>query len=453
MLIKLRRTVIILGLIVLHISMNNPLSAQLKVEGEGEDVLIKNATILTVTKGTIENGSILIHGGKIKTVGTDVTAPDRARVIDATGRFVMPGIIDSHSHMGIEGGINEATGQVTPEVSIQDVIRHDDISFHRALAGGVTAINTLHGSANVIGGRNAIIKLKFGKPAEELFIPGAKQLIKFALGENPKKSNVPVSPSGRKFPASRMGIEFTLREAFTQAQEYMRKWDEYELKRKGKIKRNKWEKKLGPIPPKRNLRLETLAGILRGELGIICHAYRADEMLMMMELGDEMGFKVGSFEHCLEGYMIADEMATHGVVASIFADSWAYKMEAFDAIPYNAALLTERGVTVTINSDSNERVRRLYQEAAKTMKYGGLSETDALKTVTLNPAKMLGIEDRVGSIEVGKDADLAIFNGHPFSVYSKVEMTLIEGEIYFDLSTTETTEKVLLEAEKEQTDH
>lgn len=352
MLDKRKQTVVIIGLIVLLFSMSQFLLAQLKVEGEGEDLLIKNGTILTVTRGTIENGSILIQGGKIKAVGTNVAAPDRVRVIDAKGRFVMPGIIDSHSHMGIEGGINEATGQVTPEVNIQEVVQHDDISFQRALAGGVTAINTLHGSANVIGGRNAVLKLKFGKPVEELFIPGAKQLIKFALGENPKKSNVPVSPSGRKFPASRMGIEFTLRDAFTQAKEYMRKWDEYELKKRGKIKKNKWEKKAGFMPPGRDLRLETLAGILRGELGIICHAYRADEMLMIMKLGDEIGFKVGSFEHCLEGYRIADEMAQHGVIASIFADSWSYKMEAFEAIPYNAAILAERGVIVTCNSES-----------------------------------------------------------------------------------------------------
>lgn len=442
----LKRTITALVQVILCVWLFSPVSGQLRVEGEG--LLIKNATILTVTQGTIEKGSILILRGKIKAVGKDVEVPDAVRVIDATGRYVMPGIIDSHSHMGIEGGINEATGQVTPEVSIQDVIRHDDISLQRALAGGVTAINTLHGSANVIGGRNAIIKLKFGKPVEALFVPGAKQLIKFALGENPKRSNAPVSPGGRQFPASRMGIEFTLREAFTQAKEYMRAWDEYELKKKGKIKQTQWEKKAGLVPPKRDLRLETLVGILKGELGVICHGYRADEMLMMMSLGDEMGFKVGSFEHCLEGYKIADELAAHGVVASIFADSWAYKMEAFDAIPYNAAILTERGVMVTINSDSDERVRRLYQDAAKTMKYGELSETDALKMITLNPAKMLGIDNRVGSIEVGKDADLAIFSGHPFCVYSKVEMTIIEGEVYFDLSKAKTTEKVLEEAQK-----
>ncbi len=447
MLHKQSFNLLILMLAFLLCTLSNPILAQLKIEGEGEDLLIKNATVLTVTQGTIKNGYVLIHNGKIKAVGENIAAPDNVRVIDATGRYVMPGIIDSHSHMASEGGINESTRPVTPEVNIQDVIRHDDLSLYRALAGGVTAINTLHGSANVIGGKNAILKLKWGKPAEELLIPGAMEGIKFALGENPKRSNIS-TPSMRRFPASRMGVMFTIRDAFTQAKEYMRKWDEYELKKKGKIKPNKWEKNLKPIPPKRDLKLEALADILRGKSGIICHAYRADEMLALMELGDEMGFKVTSFEHCLEGFKIADELAQHGVIASIFSDSWAYKMEAFDAIPYNAAILTERGVKVTINSDSAERVRRLYQDAAKTMKYGGLSDKEALKTITLNPAIMLGIDDRVGSIEIGKDADLAIFNGHPFSVYSKVEMTLIEGEIYFDLSKAMTIEKLLTESGK-----
>ena len=275
-------------------------------------------------------------------------------------------------------------------------------------------------------------------------VRAAKKGIKFALGENPKRSNVS-NRSARRFPASRMGIMYTVRDEFTKAIEYMRKWKEYDLKKKGKIKKNKWEKKLEPIPPKRDLKMEALAKILKGEYGIICHAYRSDEMLAILKLGDEMGFKVTSFEHCLEGYKIADEIAKHGTIASIFADSWAYKIEAFDAIPYNAALMTERGVIVTLNSDSGERVRRLYQEAAKMLKYGGMSETEALKMITLNPAIMLGIDHRVGSLEVGKDADLAIFNGHPLSVYSKVEKTIIEGDIYFDLAKTKTTEKVLAE--------
>ncbi len=440
---RLKRMILTL-LLGWMVSLHGFASGQLKIEGSGNDLFIKNATVLTVTKGTIEEGSVWIQNGKIRAVGKELAVPDGVRIIDATGRYVMPGIIDSHSHMALEGGINEATGIVTPEVNIHDVIRHDDLAMHRALAGGVTAINILHGSANVIGGRNAIIKLKFGRPVEELFIPGSMVGIKFAMGENPKRSNSR-GPAPARFPASRMGVMYAVRDAFTQANEYMRKWDEYELKRKGKIKKNEWEKKLAPVPPKRDLRLEAIAEMLKGEATIICHGYRADEMLELMRMADEMGFKVGSFEHCLEGYKIADEIAAHGAIASIFADNWAYKMEAFDAIHYNAAILTERGVKVTINSDSNERVRRLNMDAAKLMKYGEMTEVEALKTITLNPAIMLGIEDRVGSIEVGKDADLAIFNGHPLSVYSRVEMTLIEGEVYFDLSKTKTTAGILAE--------
>ncbi len=417
--------------------------AQLTVSGDGADLLIMNATILTITHGIIENGAVLISDGKIAEVGATITPPQNCRLIDASGRYVLPGIIDSHSHMCSEGGINEMSRNIAPEINIQDVIRHDDGGMYRALAGGVTALNTLHGSANPIGGRNAVVKLKFGKSAEEILERDAMRGIKFALGENPKRSGT--GPDN--FPVSRLGVEYSIREVFTEAKQYMRKWEEYELQKRGKIKRNDFLKKEEPIPPRRDLTMETLADILKGDLGIICHAYRADEMLMLMEMGDEMGFKVGSFEHCLEGYKIAEEIAAHGVIASIFADSWAYKLEAFDAIPYDATILNEHGVIVTINSDSGERIRRLYQDAAKLVKYG-MSEEDALKTITLNPAIMLGLENRCGSIEVGKDADIAIFNGHPFSVYSKVEMTLIEGQIYFDLATAKTAQQLVEEAAK-----
>ncbi len=438
-----KRVVLLAGFLITGLSLS--VFGQLQVTGQGADLFIQNATLLTITNGTIENGAVWIQNGKIKAVGRNLAVPDNARVVDASRKYVMPGIIDSHSHMAIEGGINEFTGQVTPEVSIEDVIRHDDISLQRALAGGVVAINTLHGSANVIGGQNAIIKLKFGKPAEQLFIPGAMKGLKFALGENPKRSNFQTSAE-KKFPATRMGIEVTLRDAFTRAKEYMRRWDEYEKKRAGKLPKNQWEKKAGLTPPRKDLRMETLIEVLKGERSPIVHAYRADEMLMIMQVAEDFGFKIGSFEHCLEGYKIADEIARHGAIASIFADMWGYKMEAFDAIPYDAAVLTEHGVLVTINSDSEERTRRLYQEAAKTIKYGGISEEDALKMITLNPAKMLHIDDRMGSLEVGKDGDLAIFSGHPFSVYSKVEMTIVEGDILFDLAQAKTTAKVLADA-------
>jgi len=418
------------------------LQAQLKVAGSGETLLIKDGTVLTITNGTIENGDILIKNGKITAVKQEIKAANNMKIIDASGMYVMPGIIDSHSHMGIEGGINEATSTIVPQISIAEVVRHDDLAFQRALAGGVTAINTLHGSANPIGGLNAVLKLKFGKPAEEILIKEAQKSVKFALGENPKR----VHP----FPDTRMGVIFSVRRAFTEAKEYMQKWDEYQQKKKGKMKRTAWEKEYGLIPPQKDYTMETLAEVLKGKIDVICHGYRADEMLALMQLADEIGFTIGSFEHCLEGYKIAKELKKHNVVASMFADAWAYKMEAFDAIPYNCALLTRQGVLVTINSDSNERVRRLYQEAAKAVKYGGLNETEALKTITLNPARRLGLEHRLGSIEKGKDADLAIFNGHPFSVYSRVEMTLIEGEVYFNRSTCPTVNTILSQLNKEK---
>ncbi len=437
---KIMRTWVLI-LVSLVWSMPPESKAQLRVEGAGKGLFIRNATLLTISDGVIKKGSIYIFDGKIAAIGPELAVPDGARVMEAEGCFIMPGIIDSHSHMASEGGINESSVNVASEVNIDDVIKPDDITIQRALAGGVTAVNTLHGSANPIGGRNAVIKLKFGRPAEELLVPGSMRGIKFALGENPKRSNS-ITPGSQHFPASRMGVMYVIREAFNQAKEYMKQWDEYELKKNGKLKKTTWEKKYGLVPPRRDLRMEALTDILRGKLRVICHAYRADEMLALMELGDEMGFRVGSFEHCLEGYKIAEEIAAHGVIASVFTDFWGYKMEAFDAIPYNAAILIDHGVTVTINSDSGERVRRLYQEAAKLLKYG-VSEEEALKTITINPAITLGISDRVGTLEKGKDADLAIFNGHPFSVYSRCEMTLIEGKIYFDRNQVPTVAKLL----------
>lgn len=403
------------------------LAACFAIAALAEETLIRNATILTAAKGTVKNGSILIRDGKIAAVGKDLKAGPDARIIDATGKYVTPGIIDAHSHMAIDGGGNESTSPVTPQVRIQDVIRSDDVNLYRALAGGVTTINVLHGSANVIGGQNAVLKLKYGRPVEEMFFPGAPRGIKFALGENPKRSNRRADTPAR-FPATRMGIEATLRDAFTRARAYMREWEAYELKVKAAGNND------NIVPPRRDLELETLADILRGRIRVHAHCYRADEIVMLLNLADEFGFKIASLQHVLEGYKVAREIAAHGAGASTFADSWAYKVEAYDATPYNAALMARRGVRVSINSDSAERVRRLNLEAAKAIKYGGLSEEEALKTITLNPAWQLGIDDRVGSIEVGKDADLAIWSGHPFSVYSIAEMTIIDGEVFFDLA-------------------
>ena len=388
------------------------------------EVLIQNATVLTVTKGTIKNGSILIRNGKIAAVGTNLTPSPQAKVIDATGKFVMPGIIDAHSHMAIEGGGNEGTSPVTPNVRIGDVIREDDITMYRALAGGTTIAHILHGSANVIGGTDAVIKLKWGKPAEELLFD-APLGIKFALGENPKRSNSNQQQNNRRFPATRMGVEETLRESFTEARRYMKEWDEFEsAKRRGQ----------NVLPPRRDLKLETLADILRGKIIVHVHSYIAPEIVMMLNLADEFGFKVGTLQHVLEGYKVAKEIAAHGAHASTFADYWSYKWEAWDAIPYNAAIMAKKGIVVSVNSDSDERVRRLYQEAGRELHYsnGELTEDDALKLITLNPAIQLGIEKRVGSIEAGKDADLAIFSAHPFSSAAHVDMTMIDGQVYFD---------------------
>lgn len=390
------------------------------------ETLIRNATILTASHGTITGGSILIRDGKIAEVGPNVRARDpNALIIDATGKYVTPGIIDCHSHTAVDGGVNEGSLSVTSMVRIRDVIDPYSPSIYRELAGGTTTANVLHGSANSIGGQNAVLKWKVGKPVDEWFVPDAPPGIKFALGENPKRSNSQGIPATtpRRYPATRMGVEQTIREAFVKAKDYMREWQEYETK--------KTTDKTA-IAPRRDLALDALVEILQGKRMIHSHCYRDDEIVMLLNLGDELGFHVQTLQHVLEGYKVAKEIAAHKTGASTFSDWWAYKLEAYDAIPYNAALMASRGVIVSMNSDSDELARRLYLEAAKAMKYGGVTEEQALRMVTLNPAIQLGIDKRVGSIDVGKDADLVIFSQHPFSVYTVPEMTMIEGEIYFD---------------------
>jgi imidazolonepropionase-like amidohydrolase len=388
-------------------------------------IFIQNATVLTVTHGNIEHGSILIRDGKIAAVGADLKVPDGATVIDATGQFVMPGIIDCHSHIAIDGSVNEGAPAVSSMANIKDVLNPDDIDIYRDLAGGVTAANILHGSANPIGGQTVVIKLRWGKPASELPFQGALPGIKFALGENPKHSNFTMPPGVlARYPGTRLGVEEVIRQAFTEAREYKKQWDDYN-QRKAAGEQNL-------IPPRRNEQLEPLVEVMEGKRYVHAHCYRADEILMLIRAANEFGFKVRTFQHVLEGYKIADEIAAAGAGGSTFSDWWAYKMEAYDAIPYNAALMTERGVVVSVNSDDAQEARQLNQEAAKSMKYGGLSANDALKLVTLNPAIQLGIENRVGSIDVGKDADLAIYNHDPLSVYAVVQKTLIDGQIYFD---------------------
>ena len=380
--------------------------------------LIRDATVFTVTNGTIEGGDVLIRDGRIAAVGQDVQAPSNAVVVDGTGMYVTPGIIDAHSHIAADA-INEGTVNVSAMTGMKDVINPDQPTIYRALAGGVTTVNLLHGSANPIGGRNATLKLRWGADADEMIFEGAPEGIKFALGENTKRERNPL-----RYPVTRMGVQDVIREAFLDAQEYMREWEAYE--QRGRRDRN-------AVEPRRDLEMETLAEILRGERLVHAHTYRADETLHLLRLAEEMGFRISTFQHILEGYKVADELAAHGAGASTFSDWWAYKVEAWDAIPHNAALMVERGVLVSINSDDAEEMRHLNQEAAKTMKWGGLSEDEALRLVTINPAIQLGIDDRVGSIEVGKDADLVIFNAHPLTIDAVVQQTYVDGNRYFDI--------------------
>ena len=403
----------------------------------GRLVAITNATIMTAAKGTIPKGTIVIRDGRIAAVGADIAVPAGAQVIEGDGKYVIPGIVDAHSHSAAES-INEGTQSITAQVRMEDVLRQDALGLYRELAGGVTTLNILHGSANTIGGQNATVKVRWGLPADSLLFQGAPPGIKFALGENVRQTNRTVLPGQeRRYPRTRMGVEELLRDAFTRAQEYRRDWQEYERTRKSA------KKGQTPLPPKRDLQLDALVEVLEGKRLVHCHSYRADEILMMLQVAKDFGFRVASFQHVLEGYKVADEIAAAGSGASTFADNWAYKLEAFDAIPHNAALMAERGVRVSINSDSDERARRLYQEAAKAMHYGGASEEEALKMITLNAAWQLGVDKRVGSIEVGKDADLAIFNGHPFAPASRVEMTMIDGRVFFDRRTAPTLEHLM----------
>jgi len=389
--------------------------------------LIKNATVLTVTKGTLQNTDVLLQNGKIAQIGKNLTAPAGAQVIDATGKYVMPGIIDPHSHT-MADAINEGSFSVTSMVRIRDVLNPTDINIYRQLAGGVTTINVLHGSANTIGGQNAVVKLKYGREADEMLFPGAMPGIKFALGENVTQKNgqQAAQAQGRqlRYPATRMGQEEVLRDAFTRARDYKASLDEY------KAKVAKGDKTA--IAPSRNLELEPLVEVLEGKRYVHAHSYRADEMLMLLNVAKEFGFTVKTLQHGLEGYKIASEIQQAGTGLSSFADEWSYKIEAYDAIPYNVPILLQHGVVATVNSDSDERARRLNIDAAKLVRYGGLSDDDALKTITYNGAVQLGVQDRVGSIEIGKDADVVIWSGHPLSVYSSAETTFIDGEVFFD---------------------
>jgi imidazolonepropionase-like amidohydrolase len=393
-----------------------------------QTIAIRNATILTVTHGTIK-GSILVRDGKIAEVGDKVLVPSGATVIDATGQYVIPGMVDAHTHIAADGGVNEGSISDSSMVDIRDVLNPEDIALYRALAGGETTIHILHGSANAVGGQCVTIKTRWGKDAQGLIFQGAPPGIKFALGENPKRSGNPTArtatgaaPAAR-YPATRMGVEDTIRQAFTDAKAYQAEWNEY----RAKVARGE-----NAIPPRKDLRLEPLVEVLQGTRIVSCHGYRADELLMMLHVAKDFGFKIDMFVHGLEGYKIADEIAAQGATVTTFSDWWIYKVEAADAIPYNAAILAKKGILVSLNSDDAELMRHMNIEAAKIMKYGGLSENDALATVTLNPAKQLRVDKWVGSIDAGKDADLAIYDRYPLSASAKVLKVLIDGTVYFD---------------------
>ena len=388
-----------------------------------DDVLaIVGGTVLTMAGETIEDGTVVVRDGRIAAVGRRVRPPRDAHVIEAAGRYVTPGIIDAHSHIATAGGVNEGSLAVTAMVRIEDVVDPTDIGIYRALAGGVTTINVLHGSANPIGGQNQVLKLRWGQDADGLRFEGAPPGIKFALGENPKRSRS-FGPGPRRYPATRMGVLDVIRQAFTEAAEYRTATERHrEAEAGGERSR----------PPARDLELEALVEILEGDRLVHAHSYRADEILQLLRLAEEFGFRIATLQHVLEGYRVADEIAAHGAGASTFSDWWAYKVEAFEAIPHNAALMTDRGVLVSINSDDAEEMRHLNHEAAKAVKWGGLSDEQALALVTINPARQLQIDDRVGSIEVGKDADLVVYEGHPLSSYAVVQTTLVDGRVYFD---------------------
>ncbi len=390
---------------------------------QAEKIIIKNATIWTnESPAVLSETDVLINKGKIVQIGKNIQALD-AKVIDASGKYLTSGIIDEHSHIAITRGVNEGTQSNTAEVRIGDALDPDDINIYRQLAGGVTTAQLLHGSANPIGGQSAVIKLRWGKMAEELKFEGASPFIKFALGENVKQSNWGDRQQTR-FPQTRMGVEQVYIDAFTRAKEYeSEKLNYSRLSAAAKSK---------TISPRFDLELETMLEILHKKRFISCHSYVQSEINMLMHVADSFQFTVNTFTHILEGYKVADKMKAHGANASTFSDWWAYKFEVMDAIPYNAAILTKVGVNTAINSDDAEMARRLNQEAAKAIKYGALTETEAWKLVTLNPAKMLHIDHRVGSIKVGKDADVVLWNTNPLTIDAKPEKTIIDGVIYFD---------------------
>ena len=413
----LPRSLLLAGLLWAVLAVSATSWAQPQASGS-DDWLIQDATVLTVTNGTIEDGDILVRDGDIAAVGPDLSTPDDVEVYDASGEYVMPGIVEAHQHMALSN-INEATNQVTAEVGVGDVLDPYDIGIYRALAGGVTTAHVMHGSANPIGGRNETIKLRYGvTDPDALKMEGAPRTVKFALGENPTG----LYGERDQIPRTRMGVEQVIRNALREAERYMEATQAYQDGERAR-------------PPAYSERMEVLAGVLRGDIIVQAHGYRADELLMLMRVLEDFGVQDLVFHHVNEGFKVAPELAAFGddgAGASVFSDWWAYKFEVYYSTAYNAAILTENGVNASINSDIPGEQRDLYLQAAKTQRYGDLSDQQALSLITINPARQLGIDDRVGSIEEGKAADLAIFSEHPLSVYTEPQRTYVDGVVRFD---------------------
>jgi len=386
------------------------------------DLVIKNATVMTATHGTIQHGSVWVHNGKIAGVGATVSAPAGATVVDATGKYVTPGIIDPHSHSALGDDVNEATSPVTPSMMMIDAFDNRDKALYLALAGGVTSELLLHGSANMIGGQAVVIKNKFGLSKEEMLFPNAPQSIKFASGENPKR----VYGTRNQLPSTRMGNFEVMRQAFEDAKIYRKDWDAYN----DKVAKGDKDAR----PPHRDLKLEALADILRGKLLVQIHCYRADEFLTEEAIANEYGFKIRAFHHALEMYKVGGKIAADGTAIATFTDWYGGKYEMWDGIPWNAVMSMREGVRVALKSDSNDHVRRLNSEAGKMIHYGRATEDEAIAMVTLNPAWIMGIDDKTGSLDVGKDGDVVIWNMDPLSTYARAEKVYIDGDLFFDSS-------------------
>lgn len=387
------------------------------------DLLLKNTNIYTFDQGVLEGYDLLIQEGKITQIAQNIQVKDNINSINLQGKSIIPGIIDSHTHIGLYGQINEMSENITPEVKMEYQVNPDSSRIYYALTGGVTMVHTMHGSSNPIGGENVVIKLKWGKSAEEMIEKRASRTLKMALGENPKTMT-------KNFPTTRMGVSDTIGSAFKKALNYRKQWENYQKKQDQTPEQDR----VKLIPPRKDYRMEALLDTIDKKMAIRCHTYRAEETLELIRLSKKFGFKIAGFEHIHQAFRIADELKANNIGISIFVDGWNYKVEASEFSPWGLKLLHEKGVEISLNSDSSEIMRRFYMEAGKMKRYAGMNDLEALKTITLNPAKMLGVDHFTGSIEIGKDADLAVFDGHPLSSMSKCVLTIIEGEIYFDRS-------------------